>query len=148
MLQAGNQECSNLCLVLAGGLPTARVFCQSQGALAGLGVVQLQVRNTVRCRAVLAVPGVLPPRAKLPRAARAAGHMPCRRGARSLSRAMLSAWGEGSPGGRLPCRADSSKKINSFQNDCSVSPRKVLLCSCPGHGRSLGEGSLVRAVLQ
>lgn len=48
MFQAGSQECSNLCLVLAGDLPTAHVFYQSLRLLAGLGVVQLQVRNNVR----------------------------------------------------------------------------------------------------
>lgn len=47
MFQCGNQEWSNLCLVLAGDLPTARGFCPSLGGLAGLGAVQFQVRNNM-----------------------------------------------------------------------------------------------------
>lgn len=47
MFQAGSQDCSSLCLVLAGDLPTAHVFYQSLGVLAGLGVGQLQVSNNV-----------------------------------------------------------------------------------------------------
>lgn len=50
MFQCGNREWSNLCLVLAGDLPTAHGFCLSLGGLAGLGVVQLQVRNNVLAR--------------------------------------------------------------------------------------------------
>lgn len=40
MFQAGNQECSHLCLVVAGDLPTAHGFYKSRGVLSRLGVVQ------------------------------------------------------------------------------------------------------------
>lgn len=58
MFQAGNQECSNLCLVVAGDLPTAHGFYKSWGVLSGLGVVQLQIRSNVHRQGCAGGPGV------------------------------------------------------------------------------------------